>query len=505
MKNINYKTFRRAIFSAYALIAAFFCMALIYLGEKEISRSRSYAENEKTYVEMLLSYRNSINVTEKSFHALSADRAPEKALDLNEKALALKNKLGPLSDYDSRRRPADTQLFTELEESISLLISASRALSEDIKSAGASRDIEALEDMDEIAKCIESIGEGTQKLMKKDLDRVEIWQRQSFYFFSRMQYLLIIFFVLTTVFSVIASFLFSKALKSSLKKLSDGTREIRDGKFNYRFDSIQNDEIGQVMLDFNTMASQIEQQSENILNANRELQEAQKQKDSFLSNMSHELRTPLNSIIGFSELIAERAETLSPEKNRGYAKRILSSAEHLLELISNLLEITKLDAGMLKASFSEFDLGPCVNEAVEMLRPMAELKNLNLKAEILSPMPVCGDRQLLRQVFVNLLDNAVKFTAGGNITVSTSACGGEYRIDVADTGIGISDENQKAVFKDFQRAETGLTSNYKGTGIGLTLSKRLVEMHKGRIIVSGKLNEGSVFSVFIPVIIKERI
>ena len=504
MRSLNYKTFRRAIFSAYALIAAVFCMALIYLGEKEISKSRSYAENERTYVEMLLSCRNSLNLTEKSLHAFSAAPNPEKSLELNEKILALKKQLSSLSDYDSRRRPTDTRLFAELEESISLLISASRALSGDIGSNEVSRNILISEDMNEIAKCLESVGDGTQKLMRKDLDRVEIWQRQSFYFFNRMQYLLVIFFVLTTVFSVIASFLFSRALKNSLKKLSDGTREIRDGRFNYRFDKIQNDEIGQVMLDFNTMATQIEQQSENILNANRELQEAQKQKDSFLSNMSHELRTPLNSIIGFSELITQRAETLSPEKNRGYAKRILSSAEHLLELISNLLEITKLDAGMLKTSFSNFDLGPCISEAVEMLRPMAELKTLALSASIHGTMPVSGDRQLLRQVFVNLLDNAVKFTEQGNITVSTSADGNEYRIDIADTGIGISDENQKAIFKDFQRAETGLTSNYKGTGIGLTLSKRLIEMHKGRIIVSGKLNEGSVFSIFIP-IIKERI
>jgi signal transduction histidine kinase len=214
--------------------------------------------------------------------------------------------------------------------------------------------------------------------------------------------------------------------------------------------------------------------------------------------MSHELRTPLNSVIGFAELLIERAERVKPEKIRSYAQRMLGASEHLLDLISDLLEVAKIDAGALNPVFANFNLASCIEDICDMLKPIADKKNLELKFETPPEMPVCADRRLVRQILINLINNALKFTHEGGVTVRASKEKNEYRIDVVDTGIGIAPEDLRRIFKDFHRVETGLTSNYEGVGIGLTLSKRLVELHEGRIIVNSETGKGSSFSVFLP-------
>jgi signal transduction histidine kinase len=274
----------------------------------------------------------------------------------------------------------------------------------------------------------------------------------------------------------------------------------------YRFNDTTFDLIGDVMGNFDIMTERLSLQTEKLERINseltrkaEELEEAHRHKDRFLANMSHELRTPLNSIIGFSELIVAKSAKIAPEKSMEFAGRILSAAEHLLSLITDLLEITKVDAGVLKFEPEEFDLKTLGIEVIEMLRPIADENKLPLEVDTPSEaLKVKADKRLLRQVLINLLNNALKFTTDGKVILRLSDKNNKTQIDVIDTGIGISKEDCKLIFNDFHRVEQGLTSKYEGVGLGLTLTKRIMDIHGGTIKVESELGIGSVFTVILP-------
>jgi signal transduction histidine kinase len=194
-----------------------------------------------------------------------------------------------------------------------------------------------------------------------------------------------------------------------------------------------------------------------------------------------------------------KSAKITPEKSADFAGRILSAAEHLLSLITDLLEIAKVDAGVLKFEPEEFDLNVLGIEVVEMLRMIADEKNLLLEIDISSEsLKVKADKRLLRQVLINLLNNALKFTTDGKVVLRLSNKNNKTQIDVIDTGIGISKEDCKLIFNDFHRVEQGLTSKYEGVGLGLTLTKRIMDIHGGTIKVESELGIGSVFTVILP-------
>jgi len=335
---------------------------------------------------------------------------------------------------------------------------------------------------------------------------VENWQNQSLFFFEKLETLLVYFFILATFFSFSAFLLSGHALRRYLGLLSKGADEISSGNLDYRFHDTTSDLIGDVMRDFDSMAERLRIQTGKLESINselkrkaEELEDANRHKDRFLANMSHELRTPLNSIIGFSELIIAKSAILSPEKTAEFAERILAAAEHLLSLISDLLEIAKVDAGVLKFEPEEFDLTPFSKEVVDMLRPMADGKGLSLNfVAPKEPLMLTADKRLLRQVLINLLNNALKYTNKGNVTLELcDTDDGKRRMKIIDTGIGISEKDAKLIFNDFHRVEQGLTSNYEGVGLGLTLTRRIVRLHDGEIRVDSELGKGSVFTVII--------
>ncbi len=287
--------------------------------------------------------------------------------------------------------------------------------------------------------------------------------------------------------------LISRHLRKALQSLRDGTRELRTGNLDFRFKKITPDEIGEVKYDFNMMARRIEHANQGLRDQAEKLLQAHQHKDRFLSNMSHELRTPLNSIVGFSELIEARSEKLPPEKVKGYAVRIQTAAAHLLSLITALLDLAKSGAGTLKAVPAEFDLSFAVREMTEMLTPLAHRKGLTVCEEIEDGLNLTADARMIRQIFINLFSNAVKYTFEGTVTVRLSQTDTGYLLEVADTGIGIPAEEQKFIFQDFHRVESAAKLAVDGAGIGLALSRRLAALNHGTLRFTSTEGKGSSF------------
>ena len=290
--------------------------------------------------------------------------------------------------------------------------------------------------------------------------------------------------------------------QKTLRIMCEGTKALSRGDLEYRFKDITPDEMGQLKFDFNAMARQLQKQSEELQKANRELrnqakilQEAHKHKDRFLSNMSHELRTPLNSIIGFSELLEARAGKLPPEKQEAYAKRILTAAGHLLDLITALLDLAKSGAGKLIPSPVELDLSQTILEMCDILTPLAERKKLSVKQEITPGLQITADARMVRQIFINLFSNAVKYTDHGSITVRVQENESSVLLAIEDTGIGIPEKDQPKLFQDFYRVESADINAVEGVGIGLALSRRLAALNNGGITFTSKEGTGSTFTV----------
>jgi signal transduction histidine kinase len=231
----------------------------------------------------------------------------------------------------------------------------------------------------------------------------------------------------------------------------------------------------------------------------RELEAASLHKSAFLANMSHELRTPLNAILGFSQVLRERLFGELNEKQEGYVEDILSSGNHLLSLINDVLDLSKVEAGEVELDVAPFSLRESLERGVVMVRERAQNDGVQVSLAANPDVDiVAGDERRIRQVIFNLLSNAVKFTpAGGAVDVCATQVNGEVRVSVADTGPGIAAEDRERIFEEFQQTEAGIEKR-EGTGLGLALSKRLVELHGGRIWVDGELGNGSTFVFTLP-------
>jgi signal transduction histidine kinase len=217
--------------------------------------------------------------------------------------------------------------------------------------------------------------------------------------------------------------------------------------------------------------------------------------------MSHELRTPLNAVIGFSEVLLDRMFGEINAKQEEYLNDILVSGRHLLSLINDILDLAKIEAGRMELDLEEFDLAPAIDNALVLIRERATRKGLTLDTRLDGRLGrVRGDQRKIKQVLLNLLSNAVKFTPeGGHIEVRAARVDGHAEIAVSDTGIGIAPEDQEAVFEEFRQVGTDYTKKHEGTGLGLTLSRKFVELHGGRIWVKSQPGEGSTFTFTIPV------
>jgi signal transduction histidine kinase len=232
----------------------------------------------------------------------------------------------------------------------------------------------------------------------------------------------------------------------------------------------------------------------------RQLEVASRHKSQFLANMSHELRTPLNAILGYTELILDSIYGEAPEKMRGVLERVQANGKHLLGLINDVLDLSKIEAGQLTLSLSDYSLTNLVQGVYIAVEPLASKKNLALTTKIAPSLPAGhGDERRLAQVLLNLVGNAIKFTDKGEVAIEASLSNGSFRVAVRDSGPGIAAADQAKIFEEFQQVDNTSTREKGGTGLGLAISKRIVEMHGGRISVESQIGKGSTFTIKLPV------
>jgi GAF domain-containing protein len=243
-----------------------------------------------------------------------------------------------------------------------------------------------------------------------------------------------------------------------------------------------------------------------IADKSRQLEAASRHKSEFLANMSHELRTPLNAILGFSEVLAERMFGEVNEKQAEYLQDILSSGRHLLSLINDILDLSKVEAGRLELELGRFHLPTALDNALTLVRERATRHGITLTETVDEGVGhIVADERKVKQILLNLLSNAVKFTPeGGRVGLTATAADGVITIAVSDTGVGIAPEDQAAIFEEFRQVGREDARKQEGTGLGLTLAKKFVELHGGRIWVESHVGQGSTFSFTLPIRLDER-
>jgi signal transduction histidine kinase len=250
------------------------------------------------------------------------------------------------------------------------------------------------------------------------------------------------------------------------------------------------------------MEQRIKLRTAELANAMEKAQAADRIKSAFLATMSHELRTPLNSIIGFTGIILQGIVGPLNDEQKKQLNMVRGSAQHLLSLINDVLDISKIEAGQLQIADENFDLRSAIEKTVESARPLAGKKGLELICAISPEIEtIAGDRRRVEQILLNLISNAIKFTEKGSVKIECEPEGVNVTIRVIDTGIGIKTQDMEAIFQAFQQIDSGMTRKYEGTGLGLSISKRLVELMGGQIRVTSVWGAGSTFSFSLP---KER-
>jgi signal transduction histidine kinase len=232
----------------------------------------------------------------------------------------------------------------------------------------------------------------------------------------------------------------------------------------------------------------------------KQLAVASQHKSQFLANMSHELRTPLNAILGYTELILDGIYGEAPQKAQDVLKRVESNGRHLLGLINDVLDLSKIEAGQLTLTLTDYSMKDVLYNVFSAVEPLANDKKLGFKVEAQPDMPKGhGDERRLTQVVLNLVGNAIKFSDTGAVTIKATSTNGSFTVAVQDNGPGISQADQGKIFEEFQQADNSATKKKGGTGLGLSISRRIVEMHGGRLWVESELGKGSVFQFTLPV------
>ena len=285
----------------------------------------------------------------------------------------------------------------------------------------------------------------------------------------------------------------ARSLIAPLKRTEARLAEIAAGDFSRHVEVQNRDELGQLAVNLNRM-------NDELRRLYGELETASKHKSELLANMSHELRTPMNAIIGFSELLQQRLAGDLNEQQLGYVEDVLAAGRHLLALINDMLDLSKVEAGRMELELGDVSLREVFESGLTMHAERATVSRIALGMR-LEPdeITVRGDERKLRQVVFNLLSNAVNFTpAGGRVDVTASIPNGVVEVTVSDTGPGIAAEDQELIFEEFRQARDG-GGRHQGTGLGLPLSRKLIELHGGRLWVESVLGEGSTFRFTLPV------
>ena len=292
-----------------------------------------------------------------------------------------------------------------------------------------------------------------------------------------------------------------------IKYISDtgDDRMEEDGKVKILFGTIQDiSALKKAELAIRKLNIELEERvrdrTRQLVIARDKAEDADRLKSAFLAAMSHELRTPLNSIIGFTGIILQGIVGPLNEEQRKQLGMVLTSSRHLLDLINDVLDISKIEAGQLKIGIAEFELKSSFKKIQAMLSPLAEKKGLNLDLIIPEDLPtLLNDKRRLEQVIINVANNAIKFTEKGFICIQVAQKGHYVMITVEDTGIGIKEKDFDKLFAPFQQIDTGLNRKHEGTGLGLSICKKLLDLMEGSIQVQSVVGEGSIFTISVPI------
>lgn len=345
--------------------------------------------------------------------------------------------------------------------------------------------------------------------------------------------IIFVFVVVAALFALLISSKLQRMISRPILQLEDTIRKVSANKnYEIRAAKSSDDEIGRLIDGFNVMLSEIQQRDSALRTANEELksrtgeleeeitqrkqaeeellqakhaaEEASRAKSTFLANMSHELRTPLNAIIGYSEMLEEETRESGDLTAVQDLQKIQAAGKHLLALINDVLDLSKIEAGKMALHLESFEISPLVEQIVATLQPVAAKNDNSLKMYLSDDIGTMrADLTKVRQILSNLLSNACKFTDGGTVSITgerqTEAGQDWICFEVADTGIGMTPKQQENLFKEFAQADTSISRKYGGTGLGLAITYRFVQLMKGRITVESEPGHGSTFTVRLPI------
>ena len=312
------------------------------------------------------------------------------------------------------------------------------------------------------------------------------------------------FMVVGLALAALAAVYLAGRLTRPIRRLHQGVQSIRAGSLGTRVSIDTDDELQSLAERFNAMADSVQEShatlETRVADKTRDLELANRHKSEFLANMSHELRTPLNAIIGFSEVLADQMFGELNAKQMEYARDIHGSGHHLLTLINDILDLSKIEAGRLELAVAEFDVGAAIANAATLLRERCQRQGVTLGIDVDAGVRTwVTDPRRFKQILVNLLSNAVKFTpAGGSVTVRARIEGERLVVAVSDTGIGIAAADMPVIFEPFRQVGADGRSKAEGTGLGLSLVRSLIEIQHGTLDVRSRPGEGSTFEFRLP-------
>ncbi len=296
-----------------------------------------------------------------------------------------------------------------------------------------------------------------------------------------------------------------------IRVMQVGAERIGKGDFGHRIAVRSGDEIEALANKFNDMAAHLEASRAELENKvvartaelaekGRQLELASQHKSQFLANMSHELRTPLNAVLGYTELMLDNIYGAISDRSREVLRRVEANGKHLLQMINDILDLSRIEAGQIELTVTHYDMSDLVRGCAAGMESIAQAKGLDLRTVIAPNLPTArGDERRVTQILLNLIGNALKFTERGHVAVVVGSVDGVFEIDVHDTGPGIAPHEQERIFGEFQQVDSSTTRRNAGTGLGLSISRLLVASQNGTLTVESQLGTGSVFHVRLPV------
>jgi signal transduction histidine kinase len=317
--------------------------------------------------------------------------------------------------------------------------------------------------------------------------------------FRSSRWVVIGFALASILLALTLGYVISWSLIGSVREMRGRLEQISSGDFSQRVDVPNRDELG-------ALAGNLNRMTEELGRLYGQLEAASRHKSQFLANMSHELRTPLNAVLGYTELIQDGIYGEVPQKVHDVLGRLQRNGRHLLGLINDVLDLSKIEAGQLPLSLSNYSMKDIVQSVVSATESLAAEKQLALRTSVQPDLPPGrGDERRITQVLMNLVGNAIKFTDAGEVRIQASAQDGEFRVAVADTGLGIGEADQHRIFEEFQQADGSGTRAKSGTGLGLSIARKIVELHGGRVWVESILGKGSTFWFTVPVRVDRQV